>query len=105
MNKDIVIESSDEVVDLGRRSMMSRFGLAASLTLAAPVLMTMSTSTLANHKNTGKDKGQGNCENMGGVKSGNINAKENTENTVCPGSDSPPPPPLVENPLGVGGLL
>jgi hypothetical protein len=91
MNKDIVIESSDEVVDLGRRSMMSRFGLAASLTLAAPVLMTMSTSTLANHKSK-KDRGQGNCESMGGEGGANANAKA-IENIACPGSDSPPPPP------------
>ena len=86
MNKDIVIESSDEVVDLGRRSMMSRFGLAASLTLAAPVLMTISTPTLANHKSK-KDKGQGNCENMGGESSGNDNATNNKADSC---TESPP---------------
>lgn len=89
MKKEIVIESSDEAVDLGRRSMMSRFGLAASLTLAAPVLMTISTPTLANHKSK-KDHSGGNCKSMGGERSGNANAMENT---ACPDSDDDAPPP------------
>jgi hypothetical protein len=89
MKKDIVIESSDEAVDLGRRSMMSRFGLAASLTLAVPVLMTISTPTLANHRG-GSDNSGGNCKSKGGDESGNANA---ISNKAASCSDAPPPPP------------
>jgi len=103
MNKDIVIKSSDEAVDLGRRSMMSRFGLAASLTLAAPVLMTISTSTLATHRNNNdNDKGQGRCESMGGE--GGANANPNAiANTACPQSVNNDPPSVDD--LSVDGLL
>jgi hypothetical protein len=99
MKKDIAIESSDEAIDLGRRSMMSRFGLAASLTLAAPVMMTISTSTQATHKSS-NEKGQGNCENMGGESSGNANAINNKA-ASCTAPDAPPPP---DDDLGIGGL-
>lgn len=69
------------VVDLGRRGVLARFGLAASLAVAAPVLMTMSTSAQANHK--GKDQG---CNGKGGENSDNDQAKENN---ACE-SEQPP---------------
>ena len=101
MKKEIVIESSDEAVDLGRRSMMSRFGLAASLTLAAPVLMSISTPTLANHKGSGKkDNSGGNCKSKGGERSGNANALNNKA-ASCPDSDDNAPPPPVDG----GGII
>jgi hypothetical protein len=89
MKKEIVIESSDEAVDLGRRSMMSRFGLAASLTLAAPVLMTISTPTLSNPRG-GSDTSGFNCKSKGGDESGNANAIS-TKAASC--ADALPPPP------------
>ena len=61
MKKEMILETNDEAVDLSRRSMMGRFGLMASLACAAPVLMTMSTSALANHKDKNNDKGKGSC--------------------------------------------
>ena len=82
MNKEMKLETNDEAVDLSRRSMMGRFGLMVSLACAAPVLMTVSTSALANHKSTAskdkssdtaKDKGQGwSCD-------GNANGAEECE--------------------------
>jgi len=66
MNKEMKLETNDEAVDLSRRSMMGRFGLMASLACAAPVLMTVSTSTLANHKNSAsKDKAGETAGNKG----------------------------------------
>ena len=68
MNKEIILETSDEGVDLSRRSMAGRLGLMATFACAAPVLMTVSTSAVANHKNSSSndkssenasDKGQG----------------------------------------------
>ena len=50
MKKEMTLETNDEAVDLSRRSMISRLGLVASVAIAAPVLMTMSTSALASHK-------------------------------------------------------
>jgi hypothetical protein len=58
MKKEMLLETNDEAVDLGRRSMMGRLGLVASVACAAPVLLTISTSAQANHKK--KDKS---CEN------------------------------------------
>ena len=51
MNKDI----NEASVDISRRSILGRLGLAASVAIAAPVLMTMSAPALANHK-AGKDQ-------------------------------------------------
>ena len=91
MNKEMKLETNDEGVDLSRRSMMGRFGLMASLACAAPVLMTVSTSALANHKskdknednsngNAANDKGQGwGCEgHANGASSGDECADPDT---------------------------
>ncbi len=56
MKKEMTLETNDEAVDLSRRSMISRLGLVASVAIAAPVLMTMSTSALARHKEYKNDK-------------------------------------------------
>ena len=79
--------------------MMSRFGLAASLTLAAPVLMSISTPTLANHKSKENNSG-GNCKSKGGERSGNANAINNKA-ASCPDSDDNAPPPPVDG----GGII
>ncbi|MDH5355061.1 MAG: hypothetical protein OEY09_11515 [Gammaproteobacteria bacterium] len=72
MNKDI----NEASVDISRRSILGRLGLAASVAIAAPVLMTMSAPALANHKK--KDQG---CNGKGGENSGNDQA---TANNACP---------------------
>jgi hypothetical protein len=56
------IEISEETVDLGRRSALSRLGLAATAAYAAPVLMTLSQSAHA----SGGDGGGGGGSNSGG---------------------------------------
>ena len=38
MGNQITVETKDETVDLGRRDIMARFGLMASVACAAPVL-------------------------------------------------------------------
>jgi len=78
MKKEMTVETNDEAVDLGRRSMMSRLGLVASVAIAAPVLMTMSTSALADHKEIerGSEKAQ-KCN-------ANSNANERAEKETCP---------------------
>jgi len=55
MKKEMTLETNDEAVDLSRRSMISRLGLVASVAIAAPVLMTMSTSALAHHVKKSQD--------------------------------------------------
>ena len=66
MNKEMKLETNDEAVDLSRRSMMGRLGLMATFACAAPVLMTVSTSALANHKKTAKeDSSSGNADGKG----------------------------------------
>ena len=87
MNKEIKLETNDEAVDLSRRSMMGRFGLMATLACAAPVLMTMSTAAVANHKKKAQDT-LGDCGNNS-ARSDNPTAMAN----ACPGASSPPPPP------------
>ncbi len=92
MNKEIKLETNDEAVDLSRRSMAGRLGLMATFACAAPVLMTVSTSALANHKNsaskdngkeTAGDKGQGwSCD-------GNANGAEDCESGNIPPIDPP----------------
>ena len=59
MKKEMTLETNDEAVDLSRRSMMGRLGLVASVAIAAPVLMTMSTSALARHVGQGKNNNCG----------------------------------------------
>ena len=71
MKKEVLLETNDEAVDLGRRSMMGRLGLVASVACAAPVLLTISTSAQANHKK--KDKS---CENAD-------NRNDNAQGNVC----------------------
>ena len=58
-------ENSEETVDLGRRSALSRLGLAASAAYAAPVLMTLSQSAHAKGSSGGGDSG-GNSGSGGG---------------------------------------
>ncbi len=67
------IENSEETVDLGRRSALSRLGLAATVAYAAPVLMTLSQSA---HASSGSGSGGGNSGggNSGGGNSGGDNS-------------------------------
>ena len=94
MNKEMKLETNDEAVDLSRRSMMGRLGLMASLACAAPVLMTVSTSTLANHKNSSnkdsKDNSDGNASDKGQGWGGDCNAN----GADCDDSSDIPPPVL-----------
>ena len=62
------IENSEETVNLGRRSALSRLGLAATAAYAAPVLMTLSQSA---HASSGSGSGGG---NSGGGNSGGGNS-------------------------------
>jgi len=94
MNKEMTIETNDEVVDLSRRSMMGRFGLMASLVCAAPVLMTMSTAAVANHKD--KDKA-----NKGDCKTESVRNSDNPTaiSKVCPDVTTTPPGPTPGEPI------
>ena len=90
----MTVETNDEAVDLGRRGMMGRLGLVASVAIAAPVLMTMSTSALANHKrnNVEKSCGNGQADGQGnGADTGNGDGAENGTGRGCPGGWSSPP--------------
>jgi len=77
MKKEMTLETNDEAVDLSRRSMMSRLGLVASVAIAAPVLMTMSTSALANHKRANASTGKGTGADTSAVQS---DGKSNASN-------------------------
>ena len=68
MGKQITLETKDETVDLGRRNIMARFGLMASVACAAPVLMTISSSAQATKGGNGKSNRDGNGKNSGGDK-------------------------------------
>ena len=75
MGNQITVETKDETVDLGRRDIMARFGLMASVACAAPVLMTISSSAQAtkggNGKNNRGDKANGRSNgNAGGANAG-----------------------------------
>ena len=93
MNKEIKLETNDEAVDLSRRSMMGRLGLMASLACAAPVLMTVSTSTLANHKNSSskdsKDNSDGSASDKGQGWGCEGNANGAGSASECTDSDIP----------------
>jgi hypothetical protein len=80
MKKEMLLETNDEAVDLGRRSMMGRLGLVASVACAAPVLLTISTSAQANHKKA--EKSDQACNDNGSNRNGN--AKDN----VCQDNNS-----------------
>lgn len=80
----MTLETNDEAVDLSRRSMMGRLGLVASVAIAAPVLMTMSTSALAKHKTHIK----GNEDMSGGKWEGN---NPNAGRNYSGGDDEDPP--------------
>lgn len=100
MKKEMTLETNDEAVDLSRRSMMSRLGLVASVAIAAPVLMTMSTSVLARHKENSSDRSGGRWlrdnPNAGG---GNSNAGgNNSGGDEGEGED----PPTCDSPWGCG---
>ena len=85
MKKEMTLETNDEAVDLSRRSMMSRLGLVASVAIAAPVLMTMSTSALAQHKDK---KYKAKCNDNDRV---NENANEHARQATSCGDWSSPP--------------
>ena len=87
MNKEIILETNDEAVDLSRRSMMGRLGLMASLACAAPVLMTVSTSTLANHKNSAGNDNSKNVGNNGRGWGCDGNANGAGEGSDCDGGE------------------
>ena len=83
MKKEMILETNDEAVDLSRRSIMGRLGLVATVACAAPVLMTLSTSAQASHKeDTEADKS---CKN------GDKRNKTN-EGKACPEAQQNPPP-------------
>ena len=65
------IENSEETVDLGRRSALSRLGLAASAAYAAPVLMTLSQSA---HASSNGSSGGGGSNSGGGGGTGGSNS-------------------------------
>ncbi len=82
MKKEMILETNDEAVDLSRRSMMGRFGLMASLACAAPVLMTLSTSAQASHKDK-DDQGNGSCKAKND-EAASKNCRPEDENTPDP---------------------
>jgi len=69
------IEISEETVDFGRRSALSRLGLAASAAYAAPVLMTLSQSA---HASGGDGGGGSNSGGGGGSNSGGRDSSSGT---------------------------
>ena len=77
------IENSEETVDLGRRSALSRLGLAASAAYAAPVLMTLSQSAHASSGggSGGGNSGGGNSGGSSGATSGTSGATSGTSGT------------------------
>ena len=70
------IENSEETVNLGRRSALSRLGLAATAAYAAPVLMTLSQS--AHASSGGGNSGGGNSGGTSGATSGTSGATSGT---------------------------
>ncbi len=59
------IDNNEETVDLGRRSALSRLGLAASAVYAAPVIMTLSQSAHAKGSSGGDSSGHGGGDDSG----------------------------------------
>ena len=85
----MTLETNDEAVDVSRRSMMNRLGLVASVAIAAPVLMTMSTSALAHHVKKSQDGYNPTAaakSNAGGKKSGEWKDDDDEEGggSTCP---------------------
>jgi hypothetical protein len=81
MSKKIeTTEISEELVDLGRRSALSRLGLAASAAYAAPLLMTLSQSAHASSGggSGGGNSGGGNSSGTSGATSGTSGATSGT---------------------------
>lgn len=72
------IENSQETVDLGRRSALSRLGLAASAAYAAPVLMTLSQSAHASSNGSSGGGGGGSNSGGGGSNSGGGDSSSGT---------------------------
>ena len=72
------IENSEETVDLGRRSALSRLGLAASAAYAAPVLMTLSQSAHASSNGSSGGGGGGSNSGGGGSNSGGGDSSSGT---------------------------
>jgi len=96
MNKNMTLESNEETIDLGRRNIMARFGLMASVACAAPVLMTMSTSAQAGkggrsggraNGNAGTNAGGGNSGSNGG-NAGGANAGGSSSNSSHSGGNA-----------------
>jgi hypothetical protein len=84
MSKNLeTIENSEETVDLGRRSALSRLGLAASVAYAAPVLMTLSQSAHASSGggSGGGNSGGGHSGGTSGATSGTSGATSGTSGT------------------------
>ena len=83
MDRKMTFETSDETIDLGRRNIMARFGLMASVACAAPVLMTMSTSAQAGGRGGEKSAGHGNSSGHAG---GTGKGAENSNGTAGGGN-------------------
>ena len=77
------IEISEETVDLGRRSALSRLGLAATAAYAAPVLMTLSQSAHASGGDGGggSNSGGGGGSNSGGGGGSNSGGSDSSSGT------------------------
>jgi hypothetical protein len=97
--KDMTLETNDKAIDLSRRSMMGRFGLMASLACAAPVLMTVSTSALANHKNSASKNDESKVPAGNNGRGWGCDGNANGAESAC---DVPEPPPIGGG--GSGGL-
>lgn len=100
----MTLETNDEAVDLSRRSMMSRLGLVASVAIVAPVLMTMSTSALASHKDKAwtdlKRKNVGTGKGTGAATSA---TQSNGDSNASGGTDDPDgDPPICDSLWGCG---
>ena len=77
MRKQITMGTNDEAVDLGRRNIMARFGLMASVACAAPGLMSISSSAQAAKGGNGKSKGGEKANNRSNGNAGGANAGSN----------------------------
>ena len=73
MSKDIELaEDSEDAVDIGRRSALSRLGLAASTVYAMPVLMTLSGTVHAGDGSDGGSSGGDSDSGDGGSGGNNV---------------------------------
>ncbi len=86
MSKQITMQTNDEAVDLGRRNIMARLGLVASVACVAPVLMSISSSAQAAKGGNGKSKGADKANHRSNGNAGGANAGSNGNGGVGNGA-------------------